>query len=44
MSFAVLDLRGIFFRGKNPLEVAISLSSEELVNFQISKDVGWDTL
>lgn len=44
MSFAVLDLGGIFFRGKNPLKVSFSLSSEELVYFQISKDVGWDTL
>ena len=44
MSFAVLDLGGIVFRGKNPLKVSFSLSSEELVYFQISKDVGWDTL
>ena len=44
MSFAVLSLGGIFFRGENPLKVSVSLNSEELVYFQISKDVGWDTL
>lgn len=37
ISFAILVLGGIFFRGEKPLEVTISLSNQELAYFQLNE-------
>lgn len=44
ISFAILVLGGIFFRGEKPLEVTISLSNQEFAYFQLNKNAACNAL